>query len=175
MTPKVLSNNVIETFGGVRWQSVPDALKLIQTATGCGEDEAFEALKTWISDNRVSSRGGYPLGGLGVGLRGALVIANSLQPDTAPARTFALSLVEVDMIELRQLLEFSDSLVMRERRGVERRKWAQEPVEATLRELYPDGRVRPGRKVMLDQVQRKLGKSISASTLDRARNAVWGN
>jgi hypothetical protein len=95
-------SRILEAFGGVRWAPASKAAELICTETGCGEDEAIDALCVWVKDGRVAARGPN------IRLSAALGIANLLHPGPS-LRSVALDLYEFDMHALRELLARSDS------------------------------------------------------------------
>jgi hypothetical protein len=96
------SSRIVAAFGGVRWEPASKAIELVRTETGCGEEEAIDALRVWVKDERVATRG------LNIHLSAALGIANWLHPGPS-LRSVALDLYEFDMNALRELLARSDS------------------------------------------------------------------
>ena len=154
-------NDVIEAFGGVRWQPASEAIKAIRASTGCDENNAVGALRVWISDGRVSVKGG---------ILGALALATDLPAD-GPMVQFSLTFLQIDMSELHALLTKS---------GIEclsspapRLRPQLDQVIEILRDSYPSGRAHPSRKIILEEVITKLGRRVSPQTIDRARNTLW--
>ena len=97
---EVASSQPSVACDGSRRQS---AVELIRTETGCGEDEATDALCVWTKDGRVAARG------LNIHFRAALGIANWLHPGPS-LRSVALELYEFGLDALRELLARPDSL-----------------------------------------------------------------
>jgi len=102
MTAKTAPNKVVEAYGGVRWGPGSEAIALIVSHySDCNEGEAFDALKTWVHQDRVHVRSTN-----GSGLVTLAMFLNLLPrpSDEAEERAFWLKSVEIDMNELRALL-----------------------------------------------------------------------
>ncbi len=93
-----------------------------------------------------------------------------------PATLYLMSMpTERDLVadEIREFIETTTAAEQTRNRSTE-----VEPIQLTaaietLRELYPNGAPKLTRKVIKQDVDRKLGRRISLRTLDRARKVAW--